>query len=348
MAKEQEIIIDDVLEGLNACISVNIREPQFTSQSKEKISGPDEKKAIYDALVKEFRKFLREMPENDKKIVLNKIKNNAKARVAAEVAKLTKKKSLTKNTSPANLPSKLKDCKMAGKSDLTELYIAEGDSAAGTILAARDANYQGCLPIRGKCLNLMKMDFTKKSDVERMNKNTEINDMIKALGAGVREHFDIDKSRYGKVFFAADMDVDGFDICVLLLGIFYVLFKPMIEEGRVYRAVSPLFEIKYRKNGKEVEEYAMNEKERGEIERRLKKNNTQYKIQRAKGLGELDNTVFAETVLDPETRIVQKISIEDAEKAFEMLNLAIGTESADSRKEWMINNFGKAASELDL
>lgn len=223
-------------------------------------------------------------------------------------------------------------------------HNCEGDSAAGTIIAARDSSFQAVLPVRGKVLNVMKTDFTKKKDVERFNANGEINDLIKALGAGVKEHFDIDRIRYGKIFLAADEDPDGQDICVLLTGVIYRLFKPMLEEGRVYKCCSPLFEIKYRKNGNDIEEYAVTEQDRIDIEDRLKKEKITYKVGRNKGLGELNADVFYQTVLNPETRRVIQVTMEDAEKADELLELAIGNESADSRKEWMIDNFDVAES----
>lgn len=484
MTKDKSVGPNDVLEGMNACISVNVRDPQFDGQSKANLSGADVGKAIYSALIKELKKFASDTLEPKQlEEVLKKIKNNAKARQAAEVAKITKKKSLNKNSSPANLPSKLKECDLVGD-DLAELYLCEGDSASGTIKSARDSTFQAILPLRGKVLNVMKTDFTKKKDVERFNNNGEINDMIKALGAGVGEHFDINKIRYGKVFIACftgdtkiktptgsisfkelvdanvksfvtfakdkegntvlaqatnpritkrankivelrlnnrstitctpehkfllldgtykeaqdllsedllmgednkhinvvtkaiktvdvdvydvtvetyhnflldsgvyvhncDEDVDGQDISVLILGIFYRIFKPMIEDGRLYKICSPLFEFKYRANGKEQFEYAVTEKDRIEIEKRLQSKNIKYKMMRSKGLGELNADVFAETVLNPETRRVKRITMEDAKKANDILELAIGNVNSDLRKQWMLENF-HVAEEIGL
>lgn len=218
-------------------------------------------------------------------------------------------------------------------------HNCEGDSAAGTIIAARDSTFQAVLPVRGKVLNVMKMDLSDKKAMARFNENAEVNDMIKALGAGVAQHFDPDKARYGKVIFAADADVDGMAINTLLLGIFYKIFRPMIEEGRVYQCVTPLFEVKYRKNGREVVEYVMNERERMDLEDKLKKEGIKYKLDRNKGLGEMGAKAFHEYVLNPKNRKLIKITMEDAEKCDYMLKLAIGYESsADDRKEWMLDN----------
>ena len=193
---------EDVLAGLSAVISINVNEPNFDSQAKVKLSGKEVEDAVYSALVKELNKFVNNLSEEEKKIISTKIVNNAKIRQAADVAKIAKKKSV-RNASPANLPSNLKDCSWAGgeNSDLCELYICEGLSAAGSVVAARNANFQAVLPIRGKILNVMKLDLTKKNQRERFNNNAEINDIIKALNTGVGEHCDIDKARYGKVVF---------------------------------------------------------------------------------------------------------------------------------------------------
>lgn len=332
-----DIIIDDILAGLNAVISVNVIDPSFTSQAKTKLSGAEVEEAIYKALVREFTKFISSMDKSDKETLTKKIIDNSRIRKAADVAKATKRKSLI-NKSPANLPSKLKECDKVGD-ELSELYICEGDSAAGTIIAARDATFQAVLPVRGKVLNIMKMDLSDKKQMARFNENAEINDMIKALGAGIGQHFDPDKARYGKVIFAADADIDGMAINTLLLGIFYKIFRPMIEEGRVYQCVTPLFEIKYRKNGKEIVDYVMNERERMDLEAKLKKDKIKYKIDRNKGLGEMDATAFHEYVLNPKNRKLVKITVGDAERSDQMIKLAIGYESsADDRKEWMVDN----------
>lgn len=208
----------------------------------------------------------------------------------------------------------------------------------GTIISARNANYQGVLPIRGKILNVMKLDLSNKKQRERFVNNAEIDDIVKALGAGVGDSFDIDKARYGKVVFACDQDSDGLAINCLLLGLFYKLFRPLIEEGRVYQCVSPFYEFHYKERGKERFEYAIDEKERMEIEKRLKDKNVKYDMGRAKGLGELNADVFHDIVLDPTNRKLIRITIDDAKAAEEMMHLSIGMGSADSRKGWMLDH----------
>lgn len=337
-AKKVEILPEDVIAGLNAVISVYVPSPTFSSQAKVKLSGKVEGDAIYSALVKEFNRMINGMTDEQKKEFSNKIVNNAKIRSAAEVAKLNKKKSISVK-SPIDLPSNLSDCALAGvDNENTELYICEGHSAASTIIAARFSTYQGVLPVKGKVLNVMRIDMNNKKQRDRFEHNAEIEDMIKALGAGVGTSFDLDKRRYGRVIFACDADFDGLAISTLLLGVFYKLFRPMIEDGRVYQCVSPFYDFKYKVKGKEVVEYAMDEKERGEIEKRLNSKKIKYHLSRAKGLGELNADVFNEIVMNPKNRTLVQISMEDAKAANDMLELAIGMESADSRKEWMTNH----------
>lgn len=347
MAKTKvNIIPDDVLNGFSAAISINVPSPKFDSQAKVRLSGREVEDAIYNALVKEFRSFVDSLSEDQKNDIATKIINNAKIRQAAEVAKVAKKKSITVK-SPANLPSNLKDCSMAGKSNLAELHIVEGLSAMGSVSAGRDSSYQAVLPIRGKILNVMKLDLTNKKQRERFQKNAEIEDIIKAIGCGIGDQCDADKSRYGKIIINTDRDVDGYAISVLLLGLFYKLFKPLVEAGMIYEAVTPFFEIKYLKNGKEISEYAITEKERIEIENKLKKSNTKYQVMRAKGLGELNADVFYDTAMNPENRTLTQVTMKDAERANDMLELAIGMVDSDDRKKWMINN-SEVIEELGL
>lgn len=331
-----DILPADILTGVNAVISVNLSDPPFNSQAKTKLVGAEIKKSIYAALSKEFNKFFNNLNDSDKGIIVKKVVDNAKVRSAAEMAKVARRKSLT-SKSPANLPSKLKDCKYAGDM-LSELYISEGNSACGTILTARDARFQAVLPLRGKILNVMKIDFTNKKSRDRFSNNAEVADIIKAIGAGFGSSFDIDKARYGKIVFATDADIDGKDICVHLLGLFWQIFRPLIEEGRVYQCISPLYEIKVKGKDGEYMEYAMDDKERLAIEARLKKEKKQYKLMRAKGLGELNADTFSDYVLNPKNRRMIQITIEDAKAASEMLELAIGNKPADDRKDWMLDN----------
>lgn len=349
MASKVDITPEDILGGLDAVISVFVPNPTFTSQAKVKLSGKIEGDAIYSALVKEFNKFINGMSDEQKKILGEKIVDNAKIRTAAEVAKITKKKSIRKRDNILDLPSNLKDCSCAGVDpENAELFICEGLSAAGSVTAARDAKHQGVLPIRGKTLNVLKLDMGNKEHRKRLDNNQEINDIIKALGAGVGEHFDIEKTRYGRVVIAVDSDTDGKNIAVLLLGVFWKLFRPMVEDGHIYQAVSPFYEFSYNHKGHEHNEYAINERERIEIEKRLKAKNIKYEMSRAKGLGELNADVFSEVVMNPNNRTLIQVTVDDAKEAAEMLDLAIGMRPADDRKEWMFEHAEEVIPDLGL
>lgn len=339
------ILPEDILNGFSAAISINVPSPKFDSQAKVRLSGREVEDAVYNALLKEFKSFIDTLSEEQKKEISTKIINNAKVRQAAEVAKVAKKKSIAVK-SPVDLPSNLVDCLNVGD-DNAELYIVEGLSAMGTVVQARNAYYQAVLPIRGKILNVMKIDFTNKKQLDRFNKNAEIADIIKALGCGMGKSYDSSKLRYGRVVIAADSDTDGFDIATLLCGVFYRLFPKMFEEGRVYQAMSPLFEIKYRKNGSEVVEYAANDGELVPIEKRLKSENIKYNLYRCKGLGELSSKVFHDTVLLPQNRRLVKINMSDAKRASDMLETAIGNVPTEDRKKWMESR-SEAIAELGL
>lgn len=337
MAGKISIQPEDVLGGLTGVISVNVVEPKFSSQAKIRLGDKTVGDAIYSALMREFNKIIQNMSDEDKEIVRQHIVNNAKVRQATEIARESKRKSV-KVRSSFDLPSKLMDCANAGKSDLCELYICEGDSAAGTIITARDGAYQAVLPVRGKVLNVMKLDFANKKHRERLNKNAEIDSMIKAIGAGVGEHFNIDNCRYGKVIIATDEDVDGGAIACYLLGIFYTLFRPMVEAGMLYKSVTPFYELKYRDHGTDKSLYAMDESERVALEKTMRDKGIKYTLARAKGLGELNSNVFHDIVLNPENRCLKQITMDDAKKAADILRLSIGDSTPDERKRWMIDN----------
>lgn len=211
-------------------------------------------------------------------------------------------------------------------------HNCEGDSAKGTIVKARDAAYQAVLPIRGKILN------TLKANTKQILANQEITDIAKALGAGFGKDFDIDKIRYGKVLFAADADFDGLSINNLLYTVFNTLFKDMILEGRVYQTVPPLFEIKVG-TGKNAEIlYAIDDAELNSLVKKLEKDKKKYSVERSKGLGAMSAKSFHDTVLDPEKRTLRRITIQDAEKAEEILHLTMG-ENSQERKDFMSDNF---------
>jgi len=217
----------------------------------------------------------------------------------------------------------------------SELLICEGDSAAGTIKKARDSTYQAVIPIRGKILNCF------KSDMKAILANKEIQDIAKCLGAGLGENFDIEKCRYGRVIFAADADVDGLQINNLLYTVFNRMFRPLIDAGRVFQAVSPLFEIRVGSGKNQTTEYAINEEERDRIVARLKKSRKAYDVQRDKGLGEMDAEDFSHAVLDPDYRYLKKVVIDDEDSMEAALDLTMG-ESSQEKKDFISNNFDVA------
>lgn len=347
MAKKDDLKPEDILQSITAAISVRVLNPQYSSQAKEYLSGKDVYDAIYSACVRELRKLVKDLSEKDKQAIIAKIKENQQVRQAADIAKITKRKSVKKK-SQINLPSKLKDCRLAGTkdSDKCELYVAEGASAASTLCDARNGAYQAVLPIRGKILNVLKLDLTKKNDLKKFNANAEIADIIKSLGCGIGAHCDINESRYGKVIIASDNDRDGDAIAVLITGLFFTLFQPLVKTGMLYRIVSPLFEIIYNENGKECIELAANDVELIPILKRLDKKHIKYKLNRNKGLGELNSDFFSKYVLMPDNRVLEQITMEDAQKAKDMLELAIGNIPTDERKQYMLDNYDWATKAL--
>lgn len=329
-AKDEKPIADDYFEGMTMALSVNVPEPQFVGQQKDKLSGPEVRKALEKALTDVFTEFSQKSA-NQKivKPMLEKVVQAANNRRDAADAKLAKRKS--SQVSSASMPAKLSDCDITGTEE-SELLICEGDSAAGTVKKARDAAYQAVIPIRGKILN------SYKASNSAILKNTEVSDIAKAIGAGFGKNFDIDKIRYGKVIFASDADYDGYHINSLLYTVFNRLFKQMILEGRVYQAVPPLFEIKVG-SGKSMEMmYASNEAELNQIVGKLKKSKKAHSVSRNKGLGEMEPDPFYDTVLDPERRTLRRITIEEAEKSEAALLLTMG-DNTPERQEFIGEHF---------
>lgn len=332
-AKDEPPIIDDFFEGMTVALSVNVPEPQFVGQQKDKLSGPEVRKALTKAFTELFTKFANE-PGNQKilKPMFEKVAQASKTRREAAVAKLAKRKN--SQVSSSAMPAKLADCDLTGTEE-SELLICEGDSAASTIVEARDATYQAVIPIRGKILN------SYKADMKAILNNSEITDIAKAIGAGFGKEFDIDRIRYGKILFAADADPDGLQINNLLYTVFNRLFKQMIIEGRVYQTVPPLFEVTHGTGKNQKVEYVSNEADLNQVVKKLEKAGKKYKIERNKGLGEQSPESFSETVLDPETRTLRRITLEDAQAAEDALLLTMGDNSQD-RRDFIGNNFQTA------
>lgn len=329
---------EDYAEGLTTVISLKISEPQFTGQAKEELGGREVQKAIQQLLTEAFSKWANAGKNfEDMKIIGKKVSDATKARQAEKDARdvLRQKNKLEASTA---LPHKLVDCDVTHTDD-SELYIVEGDSAKGALKAARYFQNQALLPIRGKIVN------TNKQSVKKVLENQEVQDIIRCLDAGVGKEFDIDKLRYGRVFFATDADVDGGAISVLLTMLFWDLFRPMLEEGRVYQLLTPLFLINPKKKGM-GNLYALNDIEFDEITRKLDKEGVKYEIKRLKGLGEAGAKVLNETAMNPETRTVKQITVGDVERAQRMLDITLGTD-VGPRKDWIERNPYEAGQNLD-
>jgi len=329
---------DDYSEGLSVVLSVKISEPQFTGQAKEELGGREAQRALQKLLTEVFTKFANAGKNSDAmRVIGKKVSDATKARQAEKDAKdiLRQKNRLESSTA---LPHKLVDCDVTHTED-SELYIVEGDSAKGALKAARYYTNQALLPIRGKIVN------TNKQTVKKVLENKEVQDIIRCMDAGVGKDFDIDKLRYGRVFFATDADVDGGAISVLLIMLYWDLFKPMIEDGRVYQILSPLFLIEPKKKGMK-NMYALNNIEYDEIIRNLEKDGIKYETKRLKGLGEAGAKILNETAMNPETRTVKQITIGDVEKAQQMLDITLGP-NVGPRKDWIERNPYEAGENLD-
>jgi len=312
---------EDVREGLSAVVSIKMQNPQFEGQTKTKL-GNSEVKGIVESIVGEgLREFFDENPPVARKIV-EKMLSAARAREAARKAReLARRKSILDGGS---LPGKLADCAFDDPG-LCEIYIVEGDSAGGTAKQGRDRRFQAILPIRGKILNV------EKARLDKILANEEIRNIITALGAGVKEEFDIVKLRYHKIIIMTDADVDGSHIRTLLLTFLYRELRPLVDSGHVYIAQPPLFMVK---SGKD-EIYCFDEKERDEALTRLGRKNVQ--VQRYKGLGEMNPEQLWRTTMNPETRTLLRMTSEDAVEADRIFTILMG-EQVEPRRQFIEEN----------
>ncbi|MCR8658464.1 DNA topoisomerase (ATP-hydrolyzing) subunit B [Paenibacillus endoradicis] len=322
---------DDVREGLTAIISVKIPEPQFEGQTKTKL-GNSEVRGIVESLFSEkLQEFLNENPSVSKKII-EKGLQAARAREAARKAReLTRRKSVLE---VGSLPGKLADCSSKDAA-ISELYIVEGDSAGGSAKQGRDRHFQAILPLRGKILNV------EKARLDRILGNAEIRAMITALGTGIGDDFDIEKARYHKVIIMTDADVDGAHIRTLLLTFFYRYLRQVVEAGFIYIAQPPLFKIE---RGKVVR-YALTEQEREVILEEFGEG-AKINIQRYKGLGEMDAIQLWETTMDPESRAMLQVTIEDAMEADAIFDTLMG-DNVEPRRDFIEQN-AKYVNNLDF
>jgi len=322
---------EDVREGLTAIVSIKHPDPQFEGQTKTKL-GNSEVRAITDTIfASSFEKFLLENPTVAKKI-MEKALMATRARLAAKKAReLTRRKSALEVSS---LPGKLADCSSRDPGE-SELYIVEGDSAGGSAKQGRDRHFQAILPLRGKILNV------EKARLDRILSNNEVRAMITAIGTGIGEEFDIAKARYHKIVIMTDADVDGSHIRTLLLTFFYRYMRQILEAGYVYIAQPPLYKVQ---QGKRIE-YAYNDKE---LERIFAELPSQPKpnIQRYKGLGEMNPEQLWETTMDPATRIMLQVNLEDAIEADETFEMLMG-DKVEPRRNFIEEN-AKYVRNLDI
>ena len=324
---------DDIREGLTAIISIKIEEPQFEGQTKQKLGNSEARGAVESVMSEQLTYFLEQNPQIAK-IICDKAILAQRARDAARKARdLTRRKTALESTS---LPGKLADCSDKDPKNC-EIYIVEGDSAGGSAKTARNRATQAILPLRGKILNV------EKSRLDKILVNNEIKAMITAFGTGIGEDFDISKLRYGKIIIMADADVDGSHIRTLLLTFFFRFMRPLITNGNIYIAQPPLFKV-FR--GKKVK-YAFSDEERDQyIEELTTENGTKPEVQRYKGLGEMDPEQLWETTMNPETRTMLKIDMEDAVKADETFTILMG-DKVGPRKEFIETN-AKYVENLDI
>jgi len=321
---------EDVREGLTAIISIKLTEPQFEGQTKTKL-GNSEVRGVVESIINEHLSiYLEEHPAQARKIV-EKCVAAARAREAARKAReLTRRKSALEISS---LPGKLADCSVTDPAQC-ELFIVEGDSAGGTAKQGRDRRFQAILPLRGKILNV------EKSRLDKILSNEEIRTMITAFGTGISDEFDIAKLRYNKIIIMTDADVDGAHIRTLLLTFFYRYMRPLLEYGHVYIAQPPLYMVKQRRDV----HYCYSD---AELDRLLDKiGRTGITIQRYKGLGEMDKEQLWETTMNPETRVILQLRLEDAIAADEIFTTLMG-ENVEPRRNFIETN-AKLVTNLDV
>jgi DNA gyrase subunit B len=325
---------DDVREGLTAVLSIKIREPQFEGQTKTKLGNSEAEGAVKTVVNEQLSAYLEEHPRVAN-IVIEKAVASARAREAARKARdLTRKKSAL---DVGNLPGKLADCSLSDPR-LCEIYLVEGDSAGGSAKQGRDRSFQAILPLRGKILNV------EKARIDKVFSNEEIRTIITAIGAGIKEDFTLENARYHKIILMTDADVDGAHIRTLLLTFFYRQMPQLIEAGFIYIAQPPLYRVA---KGRE-EYYAYTEDERNELTARLGngEGRASVGIQRYKGLGEMNPSQLWKTTMDPDTRTILKVEIEDAVNADRLFQTLMGDE-VEPRRLFIEQN-AKFVSNLDI
>src|SRR6266516_2323010 len=319
--KEENLIGEDIREGLTGLVAVTSREPQFEGQTKTKLANTEMRSFVETTVNASLMMWLEEHPTDAKRIIL-KCMQAAKARLAARQARdLTRRKGLLESSA---LPGKLADCQLTDP-EVCEIFIVEGDSAGGSAKQARDRSFQAILPIRGKILNV------EKARLNRALQNLEIQALISAIGTGIGDEFDLSKARYGKVAILADADVDGAHIRTLLLTFFFRHMPQLIEGGNVYVAQPPLYRVKT--DGKYI--YVHDDKALEEM--RKKNGHKKMDIQRFKGLAEMEAEQLWESAMNPESRVLKQATLEDAAAADRMFSILMG-EDVEARREFIQQN----------
>ncbi len=327
---------EDFLEGISCVISVKLSDPQFESQAKVKLLNPEAQSAVQSVVYEKLGELLEENPKVAK-IIIEKAANAARAREAARKAR-----DLVRRANPLDndeLPGKLADCQSQDPA-ISEIYIVEGDSAGGSAKQGRERRFQAILPLRGKILNV------EKSNIGRILKNTEIRAMIAAIGAGIEgtgddQHFNLDDVRYHRIIIMTDADHDGSHIRTLLLTFFYRYMRPLIDAGYIFIAQPPLYGVRFGRSRELTYIY-----DEPSLQQLLKANRgKRYEVQRFKGLGEMNPEQLWETTMDPETRVLKRVTIDDVYATSETFEVLMGTD-VPPRREFIEDNAHLA--QLDL
>ena len=315
--KDENLLGDDFKEGLTAIVSIKMQNVQFEGQTKTKLGNPEARPAVESVTVNELSSLMK-----NKKLsktfdtIINKALSAAKVRLAAKKAKEIARAS--KSIDSQNLVGKLSSCS-GRKPELNELFIVEGDSAGGSAKQARVRQYQAILPLRGKPLNV------EKKKLEQILQNEEIRTIISALGTGIGSSFDLESLKFHKVIILSDADQDGAHIRAILLTFFFRYMRELVNAGHVYIGMPPLYKV-YKGS---VEEYAYDD---SELQSKIEKVGKGYQIQRYKGLGEMDPSQLWDTTMNPETRTLMQVSIEDAAEADRMITVLMGDEVSERKK----------------
>ena len=326
---------EDAFAGMTAVVAVRLAEPQFEGQTKEILGTPAVKNIVANIVAEALSERLTSSKRDDKAqsaLLLEKVVSEMKSRISARTHKETQRRKNALESS--SLPTKLVDCRTQ-ETEVSELFIVEGDSALGTAKLARNSEFQALLPIRGKILNV------QKASVSDMLSNTECASIIQVIGAGSGRSFDLDSARYGKIILMSDADVDGAHIRTLLLTLFFRYMRPLVEAGRVFAAVPPLHRVMVINHGSKPNEaiYTYSQAELETLLAKLKASGMRYQepIQRYKGLGEMDADQLAETTMDREHRVLRRVTVDDADAVEQVFELLMGNEVAP-RRDFIINS----------